>query len=466
MKTKTILITLITMLAVTALLFQACNKDNYPGNQKQLEMLFFEQGFPEDNGIITTIELDGIEIECEKIDSIYIYQGDIVIKTNKGKSTDGAGIIGTQKRWPDKIIYYVINDNLPDKDRITEAITHWTNNTSLIFLQRQDEPDYIEIVWDQNGCWSYLGMIGGRQEIHIADWGTTGTVIHEIGHAIGLIHEQSKPNRDDEVIIKWDNIQDGKSHNFSIHTNSVFIEDFDYNSIMLYSSYAFTRNNYPTITKNDGSTYTTQRDNLSLNDIQIVEDMYATTICGQANLTYGGQTYEIVEIGNQCWMAENLNYETANSWWYDNNSANGDVFGRLYTWEAALTACPNGWHLPTDDEIKTMETHLGMSQSQADETGFRGTDEGGKMKEVGTTHWYSPNTGASNSSGFKALPGGSRVGEHSSSLGYHGNYWSSSEFPEFSGTHGWYRYLRYDNDQVYRYGNLKKEGLSVRCLKN
>ncbi len=127
-------------------------------------------------------------------------------------------------------------------------------------------------------------------------------------------------------------------------------------------------------------------------------------------------------------MAENLNVgsmingssnQTNNGiiekYCYDDNTSNCDTYGGLYQWEemmqyvttpGAQGICPDGWHLPTDEEFKTMEMALGMSQGEADDTGWRGTDEGGKMKESGTTHWYSPNMGATNSSGFTALPGG------------------------------------------------------------
>lgn len=185
---------------------------------------------------------------------------------------------------------------------------------------------------------------------------------------------------------------------------------------------------------------------------------------GQTNLTYSGQTYEIVEIGNQCWMAENLNYETANSWTYYDNPGFGDIFGRLYTWEAALTACPSGWSLPSDDKWKQMEIALGMSQSEADDTGFRGTDEGGKMKETGTTHWDSPNTGATNTSGFNAFAGGLRyINGTFGNIYDYGAWWSSSEY---SDTRAWHRDLRYDHDQVFRGKGYKGNGFSVRCLKN
>ena len=174
-----------------------------------------------------------------------------------------------------------------------------------------------------------------------------------------------------------------------------------------------------------------------------------------------GNSYAVVTIGTQTWMAENLNYETADSWTYDNDPANGDIYGRLYNWEAALTACPSGWSLPSDDEWKTLEIFLGMSQSQANATGFRGTDEGEKMKS--TSGWYNNGNGT-NSSGFTALPGGycdisgSFIGLGDSDL-----WWSLSES---SGTSAWYRGLHYNYDQVGRGYYNKAHGFSVRCLKN
>ena len=194
-------------------------------------------------------------------------------------------------------------------------------------------------------------------------------------------------------------------------------------------------------------------------------DTLADWYCGnQFTDSRDNKNYTTVQIGNQCWMAENLNYETSNSWWYNNNSANGNIYGRLYTWDAALTACPSGWSLPSDDEWKTMEMALGMSQSEADDTGYRGTDEGGKMKETGTIHWNSPNTGATNTSGFTALPGGGRGSSGSfDSLGSYGGWWSSGED---SGTLAWGRSLHYGDGRVGRGYGGKTGGFSVRCLKD
>jgi len=206
-----------------------------------------------------------------------------------------------------------------------------------------------------------------------------------------------------------------------------------------------------------------------------------------------GKSYETVQVGTQCWMAENLNIGTminstsggTNSdgeqtdnitiekYCYNNSTSGCDTYGGLYQWnemmqyvttEGVQGVCPDGWHLPTDDEWKTMEMALGMSQSEADNLGWRGTDEGGKMKETGTTHWNSLNTGATNTSGFTALPGGYCSSSGSfGNLGGNGYWWSSSEH---SGLDAWYQGLHYNYGQVYRNSNSKVYGFSVRCLQN
>ncbi len=164
-------------------------------------------------------------------------------------------------------------------------------------------------------------------------------------------------------------------------------------------------------------------------------------------------------------MAENLNYNPGSgSWCYNDNSSNCTTYGRLYDWATALTVAPAGWHLPTDEEWKTLEMYLGMSQAEADETGYRGTDEGGKLKETGTTHWNSPNTGATNESGFTALPGGTRSSDGSFYLvGTTGPFWSATEF---NSSNVWNRSLHYLYAEVSRSGCSKLCGLSVRCVKD
>ncbi|MFN5208485.1 MAG: fibrobacter succinogenes major paralogous domain-containing protein [Bacteroidota bacterium] len=160
-----------------------------------------------------------------------------------------------------------------------------------------------------------------------------------------------------------------------------------------------------------------------------------------------GKKYQTVKIGSQIWMAENLNYTTIFGSWLNSR------YGRLYDWETAKTACPVGWHLPTDEEWKTLETQLGGSSIA-----------GGKMKSTGTHYWHSPNTAADNSSGFSGLPGGNRYFDGVfSNIGDYGHWWSSTEF---STNNAWYRSMNYHNGAVNRLNVSKTYGFSVRCLRD
>jgi uncharacterized protein (TIGR02145 family) len=190
-----------------------------------------------------------------------------------------------------------------------------------------------------------------------------------------------------------------------------------------------------------------------------------------------GNLYDVVKIGNQRWMAENLkttkfndntdiplvtdytawsNLTTPGYCWYSNDQATyGDTYGALYNWYTVETGnlCPTGWHVPTDAEWTTLTVYLG-GESIA----------GSKLKETGTTHWNSPNTDATNETGFTALPGGYRGPDGTFYfIGYHGYWWSSMES---STTNAWLRYMLYDYSNVYRVSYSKKYGLSVRCLRD
>jgi len=167
-----------------------------------------------------------------------------------------------------------------------------------------------------------------------------------------------------------------------------------------------------------------------------------------------GETYKAVKIGNQIWMAENLAYEpsSGNYWAYDNDNSNVETYGYLYDWETALDVCPTGWHLPSDAEWTQLTDYLG-GESLA----------GGKLKETGTTHWNSPNTGATNETGFTALPGGYRNSNGNFyDIEKTAGFWSSTEY----GTSAWSRTLFYDYDLVNRYYYNQDIGFSVRCVRD
>jgi uncharacterized protein (TIGR02145 family) len=190
-----------------------------------------------------------------------------------------------------------------------------------------------------------------------------------------------------------------------------------------------------------------------------------------------GNVYNTVTIGIQIWMKENLkvtHYNNGDSipnviddiqWGnqtigaYCDNNNNLDttnIYGRLYNWYTVVDSrnlCPVGWHVPTDTEWSTLITYLGGDSVAGD-----------KMKEAGTTHWANPNTGATNESGFKALPGGNRnmYGDFLG-IGYGVHWFSSTEVDVVS---AWTRSLIYTSPEVYRLDYGKKNGFSVRCVKN
>ena len=211
-------------------------------------------------------------------------------------------------------------------------------------------------------------------------------------------------------------------------------------------------------------------------------------------LDIDGNIYGIITIGNQLWFAQNLkvtryrngdeistNYDDF-EWQYfsteayavyDDNESNADTYGYLYNWYAvddSRGVCPEGWHVPADDEFKQLEIYLGMSQAEADASGYRGTNEGGKLKESGHEHWeyYSDETteGATNESGFTALPGSYRhPGGGYYSIGSSGYFWSSTGLG--SGDIAAYaRKLFYEGSGIYMAGHMINSGYSVRCVKD
>ena len=205
--------------------------------------------------------------------------------------------------------------------------------------------------------------------------------------------------------------------------------------------------------------------------------------------------YKTIKIGKQWWMAENLKTTMYNDgtpipyvddnleWkgistpaycWYDNEeSTYKATHGALYKWQTVNTGklCPKGWHVPSDAEWKILEMYLGMTQEQSDMEGPRGAPAGGKLKETGLDYWWEPNFGATNETGFTALPGGVHVGIPSendfSGIGEVGCWWSSTPF--FYGSDlvdAWKRFTSYGEANIGRDHPSIMDGLSVRCLKD
>jgi uncharacterized protein (TIGR02145 family) len=225
------------------------------------------------------------------------------------------------------------------------------------------------------------------------------------------------------------------------------------------------------------------------NDDNINPTNGRTTALFNPNVTYGemtdqdGNVYKTVTIGTQTWMAENLRTTkyndgtaipevTVNNEWaaltrgaYCNYMNTNDIdtiatYGRLYNWHAVNTGklAPNGWHVPTYVEWKTLTTYLGGDSVS-----------GGKLKETGTTHWISPNKSAINETGFTALPGGNR--DYDGTFDYvrdygvreYGFWWSATKW-DASGA--WNRSMSYGSSYVFIYAKKNEAGYSVRCVRD
>ena len=227
--------------------------------------------------------------------------------------------------------------------------------------------------------------------------------------------------------------------------------------------------------------------------IQYIKHLYAVSlfvlmvpvIWGQDTVTdIDGNVYQTVQIGDQLWMKENLkvtHYNNgdeiptgySNDDWanlstgayavYDDNESNADTYGYLYNWYAVdddRGVCPASWHVPTDGEYTALSDYLGGTSVA-----------GGKLKECTegscpeSEYWYSPNTGATNESGFTGLPGGAHYYYYGNyrHMGYNGSFWSSTEY---GSNDAWHRGLDHDYSEISRRDYGKDSGFSVRCVRD
>lgn len=255
-------------------------------------------------GLIAGLTFPPTEVEYSVVNGKGIFEGDIVLfakheldelmaqgdihamealstaTARAGDVAHGIGIPGQRYRWPRGIVPFEIAATMPAQPRqwVTDAISHVQQNTRIRFVQRtaanaDQYPNFVRFV-SADGCWSYVGMRGGMQEVSVGVNCGFAAAVHEILHALGLWHEQSRADRDDFIRIHWENIPQDRRHNFNQRITDGFdINNYDFGSIMHYGRFAFSMNGQPTITAVGGQAIG-QRNGMSAGDIAAIRALY------------------------------------------------------------------------------------------------------------------------------------------------------------------------------------------------
>lgn len=224
-------------------------------------------------------------IVYEQVNGYAIVEGDILL--GKIDNLNNKGAVTTPKiggsRWSNGVIAFEISEDLPfiNKLAIFQAIDHWQKNSELEFVEltsknRYMYHDYVSFVSAEGTtCASFVGRQGGKQIIKLAPRCNTMNTVHELGHALGMWHEQSRADRNNFVRIAWENIEEDHKYNFDQHlTDGKDFGEYDFQSIMHYGPFAFSKNGQQTIFPLVEGIEIGQRNHLSEKDISAINAMY------------------------------------------------------------------------------------------------------------------------------------------------------------------------------------------------
>ncbi|NTX09847.1 FG-GAP repeat protein [Myxococcus sp. CA056] len=221
----------------------------------------------------------------ERIDGERVFQGDILLPPEvparelSALSVEAQGAVSTRAmtRWPGGVVPYTVDAALPNIGRVTAALAQWEALTPIRFVPRTTQSDYVTFR-PGTGCSSHVGRIGGQQFVTLAPGCTTGSTLHEVGHTLGLWHEQARTDRDRNVVIHFENIEAGYAHAFETFAQEGAagrnLGPYGLDSLMHYAPEAFSANDSPTITRLDGSFFTANRTAPTLADACAVKRLH------------------------------------------------------------------------------------------------------------------------------------------------------------------------------------------------